>query len=136
MKKFLFAVMAFMLFPTFALASPIGTWYRENAQGEGARVEIDMCTQVTYCATIVWMEFPRNDIYNIDPTLRDRPLVGLEIANNVMEVSTDVYSGTIYNPEVGFSLVGTVTQVDNDTLELEGCLATLCQTDTWTRYQP
>lgn len=135
MRTFLTALVALVTLPAIAQADPTGVWLRANAQGEESKVDVTQCTTTKLCGTIVYMQFPRLDDRNINPLLRDRELVGLEIFNDVVEVSTDVYAGTVYNPEVGFTLSGTVTQIDNDTLSLEGCFLGYCQTDTWTRSQ-
>lgn len=135
MNKLGIFLSAIALFPSAALADVTGVWSRTNVLAEETRIEITMCTTTTYCGTIVYMDVPRLDDRNIEnPELRDRPLIGLEIFNDVVEISENQYSGSVYNPEVGLTLTGNVVQIDDNTLQLEGCVNGFCQQDTWIRY--
>lgn len=133
MRTFLTALIAFVALPSVVLADPVGVWSRTNVDDEETKIEITMCTENVYCGSIVWMEFPRKDDRNVVPELRDRDLVGLQIFDDVVSTGPNTYAGTVYNPEIGFTLSGTVTQTDDDTLELEGCIGPQCSADTWTR---
>ena len=133
MKKLTAFFVALMVLPTFAMAEPTGFWSRSNAAGE-TKIEIEPCNNQQYCGTIVWMENPRNDTENPDPNLRDRPLVGVQIFNDMAQVNANKWEGSLYNPEDGNTYSGSLTQVCPDTLELEGCAFIIfCQSDTWTR---
>ena len=134
MKCFAATLFAALLSPALAFADPAGLWTRTNAAGE-THIRIEAVNSL-YTGTIEWMENPRNDIYNFDPGLRDRPLVGLQIFVDMIETSPTTWEGSLYNPEDGHTYAGTVTEVDATTLELEGCAnIILCQSDTWTRVE-
>ena len=135
MKRFIAATLALMLTPTFALADPVGLWTRTNETGE-THIRVAQEGEV-YTGTIEWMEVPRNDIYNPNPDLRDRPLVGVQIFGDMVETSPTTWEGSLYNPEDGNTYDGTVTEIDENTLELEGCVTIIiipiCDSDTWAR---
>ena len=63
--------------------------------------------------------------------------MGLRIFDNMVPTVPDTWEGALYNPEDGNIYSGTLTIVDANTLELEGCLIIIiipiCQSDTWTR---
>lgn len=133
MKRFAIAVLALAFTPALAMANPSGVWSRSNEAGE-TKIEIEECNNQQYCGTIVWMENPRNDTENPDPNLQGRPLVGVQIFNDMEQVNTNKWEGSLYNPEDGNTYNGSLTQLDNNTLELEGCaFIVFCQSDTWTR---
>lgn len=134
MKRFLTLLIAVLLAPAFALASPIGLWSRTGDGGEShIRITQD---GPTFIGTIEWMENPRNDTRNPDESLRDRPLVGVDIFISTEEVSPTKWAGELYNPEDGRTYSGTLEELNATTLELEGCvLLVFCRSDTWTRLE-
>ena len=135
MKRFFIAVLAFVLAPALALAAdPSGLWSRTNDAGE-THIRIAPSGSV-FTGTIEWMENPRNDTENPDPALQDRPLVGVQIFNDMAQVSDVKWEGSLYNPEDGNTYEGSLTVIDANTLELEGCVRIIifpiCDSDTWT----
>ena len=132
MKRFVIAVLAFLFAPALALADPSGLWSRSNEQGE-SHIRVAAAGDV-YTGTIEWMENPRNDTENPDPALQDRPLVGVQIFNDMEQLNPTKWGGSLYNPEDGRTYSGTLTIIDENTLELEGCAFIIfCRSDTWTR---
>ena len=135
MKRFASLLIALILAPTLALASPVGLWSRTGPNGE-TKIEIEQ-DGVNYTGTIAWMENPRNDTNNPDPALQDRPLVGVQLFNDMTQINENRWEGSLYNPEDGNTYEGSVTVLGPDTLELEGCVTIIifpiCQSDTWTR---
>lgn len=135
MKRFLIAFVALIVSVSFALANPSGLWSRSNDQGE-THIRIAPDGEL-YTGTIEWMENPRNDTENPDDDLKDRPLVGVQIFNDMEQVSNTKWEGSLYNPEDGKTYEGSLEIEDANTLELEGCVVIIifpiCQSDTWTR---
>jgi len=66
--------------------------------------------------------------------LRNRPIVGLQIFEGWKEVGANKWKGSVYDPEDGTSYDIDITLAGND-LTLKGCIAFLCDSDTWTRYR-
>lgn len=132
MKLLSMAIMAALVAPTLAFADPSGLWSRTNDAGE-THIRIAPAG-MDYTGTIEWMENPRNDIHNPNPDLRDRPLVGVQIFEDMTQTGADLWEGSLYNPEDGNTYSGTLEIIDANTLELQGCVfIILCQSDTWTR---
>lgn len=134
MKRFLTILIAALISPALAFASPVGLWSRTGDGGEShVRITQDAAT---FTGTIEWMENPRNDTENPDPALRDRPLVGVDIFVSTEELSPTKWRGQLYNPEDGNTYSGTLEELNATTLELEGCVfIVLCRQDTWTRLE-
>ena len=164
MKMFLVLLTAAVIAPTLAFADPSGLWSRTNLQGEthiriapeqgfyivsprmpseprfrkyvtgDYKTPVIPAQNILYSGTIEWMENPRNDTQNPNPDLRDRPLVGIQIFNDMEQLNPIKWGGSLYNPEDGRTYAGTLTIIDENTLELEGCAFIIfCQSDTWTR---
>jgi len=118
----------------------LGLWTTDKGKG---RVEIVRCAapKQGLCGTIVWISEPNDsqgkpqtDKANKNARLRNRPIVGLRIFEGWREAGPNKWKGAVYDPEDGrdydvdISLAG-------DRLTLTGCIAFLCDSDTWTRYR-
>ena len=118
----------------------LGLWTTDKGKG---RVEIVRCAapKQGLCGTIVWISEPNDkqgrpqtDKANQNASLRNRPIIGLQIFQGWREAGPNKWSGAVYDPEDGrdydvdISLAG-------DRLTLKGCIAFLCDSDTWTRYR-
>jgi uncharacterized protein (DUF2147 family) len=77
------------------------------------------------------------DYFNKDPALRSRPLLGLKILNLDTRQSATKYSGTIYNPEDGKTYKGSVELLNNESLQLTGCIfyGKICKSEDWVRIR-
>jgi uncharacterized protein (DUF2147 family) len=126
--------------PVFA-ATPVGLWY---AEGGAAQVEIRACGDAL-CGRIVWLRSPLDetgcelrDRRNGTASLRDRPLLGLEVLQGLKpsdaqgQVWTD---GTIYDPTGGKTYMCSLTLDGDDRLQLRGYVGIplLGRTTTWIR---
>lgn len=124
-----------LLMPAAAPAAsgpdPTGTWQRAN----GTQIRIAPC-QKGMCGTIVFMRKPRTDTENPDPSLRNRPLVGLTILYDMVPARREAqWKGKVYNAENGKTYSGYITLIDADTMKLEGCIlgGLACKGENWTR---
>jgi uncharacterized protein (DUF2147 family) len=105
--------------------TPIGVWY---AEGGAAKVDVHPCG-TSLCGDVVWLRSPwdedgceMRDRSNPEESLRDRPLVGLQVLTGLTrEPSSDVWSeGRIYDPGSG-KTYRCQAQLDGpDRLELRG----------------
>lgn len=74
------------------------------------------------------------DVFNKDPELRDRPMLGLQILTLKATDNPWRFEGEIYNPQDGNTYTGEINVKDADNIVLKGCaLYVLCQEQTWTR---
>jgi uncharacterized protein (DUF2147 family) len=107
-------------------ASPIGRWY---AEGGAAQVDLSDCGPAL-CGRVVWLRSPFDehgcelrDRYNPDPSLRNRPVIGLDIAGGLARASAAdaVWTGgTIYDPGSGKTYRASLKMVGENRLELRG----------------
>nr|WP_295888875.1 DUF2147 domain-containing protein [uncultured Devosia sp.] len=78
------------------------------------------------------------DMRNPDPTLRGRPMLGLQILTLLPSTKPNVYDGEIYNPQDGNIYSGYVEMLGPDQLRLNGCVLynIVCQGQDWVRVIP
>src|SRR5262245_61235382 len=83
---------------------PSGTWAMDNGK---VTVRVSPCGK-NYCGRIVALAKPfdkrgrpRVDEDNPNPALRNRPVVGLRIFDNMKPAGTNQWEGQIYVPEDG-----------------------------------
>ncbi|GAA0662645.1 uncharacterized protein (DUF2147 family) [Sphingomonas insulae] len=125
---------AAMLAPTPAIAATpiVGRWLTE---GKTAIVTVAPCG-ATLCGRITTLmkrpeSGPPVDAKNVDPALRGRPLQGLPILTEFSDAG-DTWRGRIYDPQTGKTYKSVVSRDADGTLKVQGCIAFLCQTQTWT----
>ncbi len=118
----------------------LGLWTTDKGKG---RVEIVKCAapKQGLCGTIVWISEPNDkqgkpqtDQANKNASLRNRPIVGLQIFEGWKEAGANKWTGPVYDPEDGQSYDVDIT-LAGDKLTLKGCIAFLCDSDTWDRYR-
>ena len=124
----------------------LGLW---NTPRNDCKMEIFKCAD-KYCGRIAWLKEPYYpadddggmagrivvDRQNTDPTLRDRPLVGLQIMEGFTYIGRNVWErGTIYNPNNGKVYRCKLTLSAPDRLEVRGFIGIplLGGTSVWTR---
>jgi uncharacterized protein (DUF2147 family) len=90
-----------------------------------------MCGKITRL-----VEAPKSgattDVRNPDPVLKKRKLVGLPILTD-FSADGKKWRGKIYDPNTGKTYRSIVSLGTNGTLNVEGCVAMFCQTQTWTK---
>jgi uncharacterized protein (DUF2147 family) len=113
-----------------------GTWRTE----EDATVRVSNCGG-GLCASIASLRQPndpqtgkpKTDINNVDPSKRNRPIVGLQIFIGLRPDGANKWTGQIYNPEDGKTYDANVVLENANTLKVQGCVLFICKTKTWPR---
>src|SRR5437763_11552308 len=114
-------------------ASVIGDWLVKDGYGH---VRIDNCNGKMW-GIVSWEREPGFDKENPDPAKKGRPLLGTPVLMGLAPVKNDPakWTGEIYNSQNGKLYGATISLADENTLDLEGCLWVLCQTQKWTRVK-
>jgi uncharacterized protein (DUF2147 family) len=75
------------------------------------------------------------DELNPDPTLRTRPIQGLQMLTLHPGDKSTIFNGKIYNPQDGKTYDGYVEVLGQDKIRLNGCILynTVCKGEEWTR---
>ena len=130
-----------ILLPGLARADAIGVWATVE---EKSHVKIEACGAFV-CGTIVWLKepndetgVPKRDRNNEDESLRDRPIIGLELLAGFKRTggSPNAWEdGTIYNPEDGKTYASELALQGSDVLLVKGCVWIFCKEQTWTRVE-
>jgi uncharacterized protein (DUF2147 family) len=126
-----------------ASADPTGYWRKADQGERPGKMQLFRCGSGNrlLCAKIVWLENPLDskgrplhDIRNENPSLRDRPILGLPIINGLQPVAANQWKGSIYNPEDGNTYSATLTLVSRNQINLRGCKGwILCGERIWVR---
>jgi uncharacterized protein (DUF2147 family) len=122
----------------YALANPTGLWLAKD----GAHVSVTSCGSAL-CAVLASTKSPTDpetgvpwtDKHNIDPALRSRSLVGVEVLIDMRPASNDKWSGHLYNTDDGKIYSGNLIEIDAKTIRIEGCLGGICGGDNLTRIR-
>jgi uncharacterized protein (DUF2147 family) len=125
-----------------ASADPTGYWMKPDAERE-SKIQVFKCgaRKTLLCAKIIWLKEPNDsrgrplhDIRNEDPSMRDRPIVGLTIFTGLAPSAPSTWTGKIYNPEDGHTYSATLTTLSRKEILLRGCKAwLLCGEKQWLR---
>jgi uncharacterized protein (DUF2147 family) len=134
------AILASPAFPSQAAGlDPSGIWLKDDGM---AKMEIKKCGKGGLCCKIVWLKEPNDsrgkplhDVRNEDPSMRDRPIIGLPLFSNLSPAEPNTWVGNVYNPEEGHIYTEVkVTVASRQQLVLRGCKAwLLCGEKVWTR---
>jgi uncharacterized protein (DUF2147 family) len=126
---------------TAQAADPVeGHWL---VQSGSAKVRVAPCAtdRSKMCGTIVWLKSPAGkdgqpvtDANNPDAAKRAKPLVGLAMIRDFKPAGPGKWTGgKIYDPSAG-KTYGSKMSINGDgTLKVEGCIAVVCQAQTWKR---
>jgi uncharacterized protein (DUF2147 family) len=122
-------------------ADPQGVWLTEKGD---AAVAIEPCGD-RLCGRIVWLKDAtdesgrsRRDGHNADPAMRDRPICGLVVMEDLKSSGPDSWDdGIIYNPLDGKFYSGDMTLRSNNTLKVRAYLGMpfFGQSQIWTRAE-
>lgn len=116
---------------------PQGMWVVRDGR---AKVRVENCGQAL-CGRIVWLQEPKDengepltDGNNSDPALRNRPIIGLPIAYDMVPQQDGYWTGVVYDPERGSAYDGSMTLLPDGRMKVTGCLAGfLCESNYWQR---
>lgn len=116
-----------------------GYWLTENRR---AIVEIAPCGNAA-CGKLIWSAQPRDetghmklDIKNDDPTMRTRPICGIELIGGFKTAGLGRWEdGWIYNPRDGQKYTALLRALGDQMLEVRGYLGFefLGKSQVWTR---
>lgn len=120
----------------------VGVWLNQD---KDAHIEISQKGD-KYFGKIIWLKYPNEDDgtpkvddQNPDETLRNRPIKGLVIVEDlVWDVYDDEWDdGTIYDPKSGNTYSCYATIKEKDVLSLRGYVgfSIIGRTNTWTRVK-
>lgn len=131
-----------MLCATAAVAVPAhaadtiqGQWYTKDRR---AIVTIAPCGQ-QLCGKLTKFLKPTpggntKDVKNPEPAMRSRPLLGINILSGFTR-DGQKWKGKIYDPESGKTYRSIVAKGSGGVLNVEGCVAMFCQSQTWTEVK-
>lgn len=117
--------------------SVTGTWLTEKGD---AKISVTQCG-VVICGKVVWLRDPIDpqtgkpqvDDKNPNPSLANRPMIGVNLFNNMRATGPGSWAGSIYNADDGQFYASKVTLQSASALRVEGCVGALCGGETWTR---
>jgi len=127
----LFAMLAAAVAPT----SVEGRWRTPDYDGEVRlqRCSGDLCGRLV-TSTLIAANPDLRDLKNADPSLRGRPLKGLEFVTGLKGGPGVWTDGTVYNPDDGRTYSAELRLIDADHVQLRGCVVfPLCKTEIWNR---
>lgn len=143
MKKFSL-ILLFTLISFAGLAQNknaiIGKWI--NSAGE-AHVDITKRGE-KYFGRIVWLKDPKDekgniktDLKNPDPSLRSKPILGLEILKNFVFEDGKWTDGKIYDPKSGKTYSCNMSMKGRDILNMRGYvgISLIGRSETWKRVK-
>jgi len=119
--------------PAFAATPVTGKWV--TAERDSV-IEIGQCG-ATICGRVLRVMRmmadgrPPLDLKNPDPKLRSRPVQGMTILTGFKDNGSS-WKGQIYDPKSGKTYKSFLTRNADGTLKVQGCVAFICQSFTWT----
>jgi uncharacterized protein (DUF2147 family) len=121
--------------------TPVGVWLHANKRIE---LEIAPCGKLL-CGKLIWFARPNDalgrpleDVKNPDPSLRNRPLLGLPVLSGLTPAGHGEWNeGEIYNPDDGKSYQALASVEGDGTLHTRAyvVLPVLGKTLVWTRVR-
>lgn len=122
-----------------AASATDGLWTMQNGK---VTVKVSDCGE-GICGIIVALKNPiskidgkpKVDRKNPDPSLRQRPVIGIPILIGMQPIGDGKWQGKIYNPDDGNTYSATVN-FNGGTIKVKGCvLGMLCKTNTFVRAE-
>ena len=121
-------------------ADPHGIWLNER---QDAHVKLYSCNGDELCGEIVWLKRPlgddgkpRRDVKNDDESLRDRPMLGIQVLWDLEDQGGGEWEdGEVYNARDGDTYDAELEVIDANTVKMSGCVWFVCKTETWTRVE-
>jgi len=116
-------------------ADPVeGLWL---VQAGTAKVKVTPCAsdKSKMCGQVAWLKTPgAKDANNPDASLRSRPIMGMLMIRGFKPAGPGKWTGgKIYDPNSGKTYGSKMSANPDGTLKVEGCIAVVCQAQTWKR---
>ena len=129
MKRTLFALACGALALSAAASAavamePYGVWKIGKGKVTIKIIECDggLCANIVGLSEPTRNGKPKVDRHNKNAALRDRPLMGLQIASNLKPSGDGRWEGTVYNPDDGYTYIAKVSAIDENIMKLKGCV--------------
>lgn len=109
-----------------------GTFLTEE---KNSHIQIKDCGDGSPCGVIVWLNPATLDAGVTPETAKSKagePVLGLTMLKGFSRKKNDWRGGTIYDPGKDKTYASRLSRLDNGDLEVKGCIAFICQTQTWT----
>lgn len=120
--------------PAFAADPVEGLWL---VQAGTAKVKVAPCAadKAKMCGQITWLKNAgAKDANNPDASLRSRPVMGMLMIRDFKPAGPGKWKdGKIYDPNSGKTYGSKMSANPDGTLKVEGCVAVVCQAQTWKR---
>ena len=122
--------------PAFAADPVEGEWVPPDG---GSKVRIGACPSAPsqMCGVVSWLPAANAknlDTKNPDAALKSRPILGVSTISGFKPAGPGKWTGgKLYDPASGKTYNGKLTANPNGTLKVEGCVAMICQAQTWKR---
>lgn len=138
MKTTYFITILLLVFnaSSFSQRQIVGKWLSEDK--EGITEIYEQAGQ--FYGKIVWLKkanddkgVPFKDTENLSPKLRQRPLLGLVVINNLLYNNKEWSKGSVYDPKSGKTYTCKVWLSNENTLNLRGYSGLFHSTEVWTR---
>lgn len=128
------ALCAALATPAFAADPVEGLWL---VQAGTAKVKVAPCAadKAKMCGQITWLKNAgAKDANNPDESLRSRPIMGMLMIRDFKSAGPGKWTGgKIYDPNSGKTYGSKMSANPDGTLKVEGCIAVVCQAQTWKR---
>jgi uncharacterized protein (DUF2147 family) len=118
-------------------ADPVGEWLVEDGS---ARIKVVSCpaaaaNQPPTFWGVIWAETqPGTDSKNPDPSMRNRPMLGVPILINMKQTEANKWEGKIYDANGGSLYDSHISVTRNDMLAVRGCMGVIfCGGQDWKR---
>src|SRR5262245_53947522 len=117
-------------------ADPVGEWLVEDGS---ARIKVVSCpgapSQPPTLWGVIWAETqPGADSKNPDPSMRNRPMLGVPILINMKQTEANKWEGKIYDANGGSLYDSHISLTRNDMLAVRGCMGVIfCGGQDWKR---
>jgi uncharacterized protein (DUF2147 family) len=108
----------------------LGIWRMDNGK---VTVKVSNCGS-SLCGTVIGLRKPLDDQgrpkldkENPNKALRSRPVIGLTILSNMQPSGNNRWSGTIYNPDDGYTYRSKMKLQGSSVMKVDGCYTVFCK---------
>ena len=121
-----------------AFADPVGLW----RSSDGGTTRIAACGPAL-CGYVASVNpsmdpatgRPRTDKNNLDASKRSRPLIGIPVLIGMQPDGSGRWTGHLYDIGRGQVFTGRLTEINQSTVRVEGCMLGICGGENMTRVK-